>query len=1366
MFYIVCHLLLLWSGPAEGFASRHIIHVNNTTPTSSNNSCSHVNGNPQELTCPTLNKALQVLKSSTVIYIYPGKQYSLEPGNETTIINQSDISIIGYTTTKKQDDIVLIDCHNKTGLAILHSNNIVFKSVSFSNCSQIQTSSSRDFYSSTFRYLPYHVAIYIKFCINVTFSKVTVQNTDGVGVTMYNTVGNVTIVNSEFIRNDKSGHVTPGGGGLQVELSDTLFSGINDPTLFESDLKYYSTAHYFISNTTFRENKAHFRQHFAIFTSGVYYSTKMDNTFNLGKGGGFQIIVRGKAANNTFIIGDNTVVNDNDAHSGGGFYISFQDSAADNLVSFNDSRINNNQNFDVDLNSIGNVFDIDGGGGGGKVLYDSSHSTTKMSNNIFRINNCSFHHNQGITGGALWVEAVLGLDSDNNQVIIENTQSFFLNSAFLGSAMYFSGQFSNSDRKVHTVLKNVNCSYNRPLCDRVGSAQHSAFLPCTGIIYSINFPLTLQGIILFEQNTATAIEIHEGNLDITNDTELIFIENTSQYGGALALYDCSYMTIHPNTNLTFVNNSVKVSGGAIYSGSCSGSGEPVSSSFRCFVQYSEESVHPEKWITTLLFNNNTMATRDNDSLTVNDMYVTSLPACWWPKYGSNIITKSDYNETFCWSPWKFSDSCYNSYQSSPAYVNYSQHDNEQIKLYPGQSVPMPDVYDGRLNKIPVNNIVACVLYGPGSFSHSKLKSCVQSESNTDNIFLFLYLQSGNATTNESKHVLISVHLDNKFSYGPSFYVHLKACQWPFKYSLSKSYCIYERHDFLCEEDNIHPCGVGSNVHPKHQYCVTNTTDIGLAIGLCPPAYNKQPMINWSKNTISSADSCLYNKSGLLCGGCVESYGVPLNSLHYECYDCSQSIIPGPILFLLLQILPLTIFVFFIFIFGIQLTSGVSSGFIFYWQIITLNFPAWFYPAWFTFAEAPDHDKLLNSDVSRFATSLYSITNLNFLVAYSPGHLFPICITNNMGSLGAIVFWYVVPIYTLVLMGVVMLWLLIYDRGVYCVILITRPVHKCLARFWSRFNIKTSLVSSVSSIYVLCFTEIAAISFKLLHYSSWQSLQEESVRGKVFFYDGNVKYFGVPHIYFALLAIILLLTVILIPMLFVLLFPSRLFHRFVLDKIKWKKLKNALISLGDTFTGCYKDNSDGRSLDFRYFAGIFLLLRLVIMSFYYIPGQQSKLILYFETGTMVIIAGMVMIFRPYKKMIDNFTNFCLLILLALLTTFCLFFKKKGVITNLVFTMHIPSLLAIVFIAKWLKARRISCCNNRIIYFNEASTDADDNDYLPDRLQRPDMYSEVSDEEEDSSRYLISTSQRSSTIQRGSRSDGVVPLRSTVSGYGTM
>lgn len=1321
-----------------------MIHVNISSDLSS---CVKTD---EALVCPTLNLALQSITQSSTIYLDDDYDdvYILEPGNETRIWNRSAIAIIGNSALINPNPVT-INCQNETGLSFIQTNNIKLESVQFVNCSGTQVSTTRNFYSTRMEYLQFTVAIFMKHCINVTLRDVTVTNTDGVGVTMYNTVGVVSIINCTFTKNDNKHKTTstPGGGGLQIELSKVAAGGSND----QNDM-YLTGASYTISSSKFKDNAAHYRQS-VIIVSSSFSPGLTNDEFNLGKGGGFSIIIRGQAANNSFIV-RNCSIQRNNAHWGGGFYVSFQESSSNNTVQLIDSKVDSNHNFDVEnFESQNRHFDIDGGGGGGKVLYTSSSNTR---NNSMTINNCLFTGNDGVTGGGLWVESVIELNSNGNHFKLMNSKFHDQNKAFLGSALYFSGQFLKGT--ANAVIENTSFINNYSLCGRIVS-QGYAYLPCAGILYAVNFPLILKGKIVFKSNKVTALEVHEGSIDIVNGSELIFTGNTAQYGGALALYDCSFMTIYPNTSLVFTQNHADIYGGAIYSGSCSGAAQPAAVSFRCFVRYSNSFIHPDLWETKLFFESNTEGTGMKKNQI--DMYVTSLQSCWWPKNGSLVITHDDYKDTFCWAPWKFTKDCNTSFYSSPSFIHFPTNDKQLVvNIYPGQDLPMPVVFDGTFQETQLTtNFVVCIVSGLGSFSSDEIENTCTTASTHNSVQLFW---PKNIEFHKYETTLISMQINQKVGYGATVYVQFQECQWPLHFNQSQ--CMYSSQYFDCHTTI---CGIDSPGTPKPQYCLTNDPITGEpVIGLCPPLYSDKPLIKWDNDqdtAIIVADSCSYNQSGRLCGGCVNGYAVPVNSLHHLCYECSgNDVLFGWLVFMLLQILPMTIFVVLIFLFGIDLNKGTIVGFVFYWQMISLNCPAWYYPAWFSFPTAAysDDGVVHSAMMARAVTFLYSITNLNFLVIYEPVVVFPICISRSMDSVSTIAFWYVIPVSALCLTAAIAIWRVLYDKGYSCILRVFVPVRNCLiVRLRRKFKIsEASMFKSIASVYILCFTQIGTTSFQLLHFATWHSLKTKGRTGKIFFYDGNLDYFGAKHAPYAIVALLMLFGLVLVPMLFITLYPSKTFHRFLLNNIKHKNIYESLKEFGDTFTGCYRSSSENQKLDYRYFAGLMLWLRIVILFFYYIPGQYSDIILYLESAVTVILAGAIMIFRPFRTdktapPFTNFLNFFLMTLLGMMTILSLIFGQEATLINLAGIIHIPTLLIIVYVIirffKYFKACRKS--RGRYVQVPTSSDDDDDLDDFADRFESSqdnrefEWLSSQSEHKPKTVEHTVHTSSTQSTIQ---------------------
>uniref|UniRef100_A0A1X7UUT6 Uncharacterized protein n=1 Tax=Amphimedon queenslandica TaxID=400682 RepID=A0A1X7UUT6_AMPQE len=196
----------------------------------------------------------------------------------------------------------------------------------------------------------------------------------------------------------------------------------------------------------------------------------------------------------------------------------------------------------------------------------------------------------------------------------------------------------------------------------------------------------------------------------------------------------------------------------------------------------------------------------------------------------------------------------------------------------------------------------------------------------------------------------------------------------------------------------------------------------------------------------------------------------------------------------------------------------------------------------------------------------------------------------MSPLGAISFWYVIGFYPLLLLLLLYAWITLYDKGFKCVVLVTRPFHRCLARFWSMTGIEPSFTHSIASIYILCFTQLTATSFKTLSFD---------LMPFKFAYDGNQGYFQEWHGFAGFIAIIVLLFLIILPTLCILFYPFKWFQK-LLGCLHLRK--PLLITLADVLTGPYKNGTEN-TYDYRFMAGLYLLARIIIF-FQFISGYQQ------------------------------------------------------------------------------------------------------------------------------------------------------------------
>ena len=154
--------------------------------------------------------------------------------------------------------------------------------------------------------------------------------------------------------------------------------------------------------------------------------------------------------------------------------------------------------------------------------------------------------------------------------------------------------------------------------------------------------------------------------------------------------------------------------------------------------------------------------------------------------------------------------------------------------------------------------------------------------------------------------------------------------------------------------------------------------------------------------------------------CTSDTGVPINILTcVKCKDYPLSIL----VFILIEILPITLMVILIIILNIQLTNGSINGVVFYSQIIAIIY---------SLPNCPDILYL-----SILPCSIFNLDFTPLLYTYS------LCIAPHMSPLGAISFWYVIGFYPLLLLLLIYVWIVLYDKGFKCVVFITRPFHALL-----------------------------------------------------------------------------------------------------------------------------------------------------------------------------------------------------------------------------------------------------------------------------------------------------------------------------------
>ena len=363
--------------------------------------------------------------------------------------------------------------------------------------------------------------------------------------------------------------------------------------------------------------------------------------------------------------------------------------------------------------------------------------------------------------------------------------------------------------------------------------------------------------------------------------------------------------------------------------------------------------------------------------------------------------------------------------------------------------------------------------------------------------------------------------------------------------------------------------------------------------------------------------CCYNNSTDESYINCESKGVLINNI-YTCVECNEYSL---LVFFVIEIFVITVMVLLIMILNIQLTNGSINGVVFYAQVIMSIYSVYYYYYYY-----PDPENKILS-FFEIPCNIFNLDLTQFMYNYS------ICTSDRMTPLGAISFWYVIGFYPLLLLLLLYIWMTLYHKGFKYVVFITRPFHRCMARFWSMTGIEPSFTDSIASIYILCFTQLTATSFKILSFTPIIP----GFNDTKFFYDIKQDYFKGVHGAAGFFAILVLLFLIILPTLCILFYPFKWFQK-LLDCLHLRK--PLLITLADVFTGPYKNGTEN-TFDYRFMAGLYLLAKIFISSQYIMSYFFILLIPISQAFCSFLLAVIVIIFRPFRRNIHNFSEFLMM-----------------------------------------------------------------------------------------------------------------------------
>ncbi len=940
----------------------------------------------------------------------------------------------------------------------------------------------------------------------------------------------------------------------------------------------------------------------------------VNNSDSMENGGGLSITFRDNIQFKDFVI-SSCNFSHNLAKYGGALSLRYYNNSANSSIIIKDTDFAYNNAME----------------GGAVQLFLRSRN---LVNNSITFDNVTFSNNYAkIGGGGVSIKSIKTISSQNT--ITFHSCNWNQNRAVsAGGAITLYPIYFIEDKQDYFIGRHVipvfnNCNFSSNTIDHYNN-EHSQ-QNGIGIIYSDGISLNISGNVTFEDNVGSSIYISFANIHVLENSNLVFRRNSAINGGGIALMHSSYLTAHENTNIVFDKNEALESGGGIYS---SLSNYMDYWHFKhCFLRYFNSSViNLNEWKTKFHFISNTANGLGGD------IYAASLKPC------CNIYKINDTMDLLTSTPFIFDNHTETgSTVSTDPYnitlVNYIYSSNQNIHVYPGLNKHLPINTTDELGHIlyPVL-LVTCD-------SDVNNDSCPFS---TKQQFITNYNITFTQSTNDTSEAF-SLRLSTLTTREIGITLSIKIDHCPIGYTLNKGECV-------CNAVLTQP-GIVS--------CNTSTQQIVIQIGYwagcknndtpeiltnkCPPGYcdytdqthGLLQIAQSCKELYSS--SCSNHRAGKLCGDCIYDYSVLYHSDRFRCFKCENKI-SGIFLYILSELVPLTILFCIIILFDISLTSGPLSTFVFFAQVLDI-----FEVTAFGIYISPKPIKIISSSY-RF---LFGFFNLDF---FRLDHL-SFCIFKDANTLDILALKYITTLYGFFLICIIF----VLMRFSFC----QKMVGKCRRTTDGNYTIMNGVVAFV----VITYSQCAKVSFEILTRTTLHSSDSNNI--PVVLLAGGIGYFSREHLKYAIPAMIMTLYLLFVPL--VLIAHPLYFSCKKIIPVSNKsytqfgssKLNLYIMPIMDAFQSSYKE-------DARVFAGILFLYRLIICIAFAFPSDSLLGYSCLEL-VLILVLSVRTVFHPFRSRFDNtleslmFTN---LAVINGITTFNIaFFSSKSIVSIILVTVQI-------------------------------------------------------------------------------------------------
>ena len=479
-------------------------------------------------------------------------------------------------------------------------------------------------------------------------------------------------------------------------------------------------------------------------------------------------------------------------------------------------------------------------------------------------------------------------------------------------------------------------------------------------------------------------------------------------------------------------------------------------------------------------------------------------------------------------------------------------------------------------------------------------------------------------------VLIAVLINISVAQVP---VTNKSCPTWFVHKSNRCECGLQFRNILeCSQEH-------TEIKIMSSFCLTYSNN-KEHFGACP--YNTDTSflsLRAVPSDVSQLDEAMcgpLNRTGLLCSQCQPGLGPAVFSYYRECKECMKWPYGWIVLFVRL-IVPLTLFCVLVIVFQINIASPSLTGSVLAAQLVSS-----------ALSNNPFLVNVLGESytITKFGVDIYGIFTLDFFVYLIPSF----CIHEDMKMSTVVALDYFTALYPIILTVIVYFCISLHNKGNKVMTVCWKPFHKCFARFRQSWNPKGSVLTSFSTFLLLSHCKICLASIRLVQLIQVWDKYGNFTNGMYFeptyemFKDG--EYVG-----YLVLALTVSLVVVLLPALFILFYQNKFFQRC----LHFCRFRFRIIhELANIIQGCFKNGTSPGTRDYRWFAGLYLLLRILVVV---IVTLRYHLLVY--VTLFMVLTVMVGILRPYKSSFYNVADSVLWLVTTIGLSWSNYFEAFGI-----------------------------------------------------------------------------------------------------------